>query len=72
LLIWQGKYVRLWPLEERQQQLREVVQHSPDMIRFSETFDVPLSELMRTVRKHQLEGIVAKPAGSRFRSGEVA
>jgi ATP-dependent DNA ligase len=39
-------------------------------IRYSETFNVPLSELMKGVRKHQLEGIVAKRAGSQYRSGE--
>jgi bifunctional non-homologous end joining protein LigD len=60
LLMWRGKDVRSWPLEERRQQLREVVQHVPDTIRFSQTFDVSISELMREVRRHQLEGIVAK------------
>jgi DNA ligase D-like protein (predicted ligase) len=68
LPMWLGKDVRVWPLEERRQQLRDIVQHLPDTIRFSETFDVPLSELMRAVR--QLEGIVAKRAGSQYRSGE--
>jgi DNA ligase D-like protein (predicted ligase) len=70
LLMWQGRDVRGWPLEERRQQLRDMVQHLPDATRFSETFDVPLSELMRAVRKHQLEGIVAKRAASPYRSGE--
>jgi ATP-dependent DNA ligase len=37
LLMWDGKDVRRWPLEERREQLREVVQHLPDTIRFSET-----------------------------------
>jgi ATP-dependent DNA ligase len=68
--MWQGKDVRGWPLEERRQQLRDMVQHLPDTTRFSETFNVPLSELMQAVRKHQLEGIVAKRAGSQYRSGE--
>jgi bifunctional non-homologous end joining protein LigD len=31
---------------------------------------VPLPELMRAVKKHQLEGIVAKRAGSQYRCGE--
>jgi hypothetical protein len=34
LLMWQGKDVRLWPLEERCGQLREVVQQRPDTIRW--------------------------------------
>jgi ATP-dependent DNA ligase len=70
LLMWQGKDVRHWTLEQRRQQLHEVVPQLPDSIRFSETFEVPLSELIREVRKHQLEGIVAKRAGSQYRSGE--
>jgi DNA ligase D-like protein (predicted ligase) len=70
LLMWQGKDVRHWPLEDRRRQLREVVQQLPDTIRFSEMFEVPLSELMRAVRQHHLEGIVAKRAGSPYRSGE--
>jgi DNA ligase D-like protein (predicted ligase) len=69
LLMWQGKDVRSWPLEKRRQQLRKVVQRLPDTIRFSETFDVPLSELVRAVRQHQLEGIVAKRACSQYRPG---
>jgi bifunctional non-homologous end joining protein LigD len=47
-----------------------IIPHLPEAIRFSETFNVPLSELIREVRRHQLEGIVAKRAGSHYRSGE--
>ena len=59
-------------LEERRGHLREIVKQLPDAIRYSETFDVPLSDLMLAVRQHQVEGIVAKRAGSRYRSGESA
>jgi DNA ligase D-like protein (predicted ligase) len=70
LLMLRGKDVRAWPLDDRREQLREIVKPLPDNIRYSETFNVPLSELMQAVRKHQLEGIVAKRAGSQYRSGE--
>ena len=70
LLMLQGKDVRTWPLVERRKQLCEIVSILPDIIRYSETFNVPLPELMKAVRKHQLEGIVAKRAGSQYRSGE--
>jgi bifunctional non-homologous end joining protein LigD len=70
LLMLRGKDVRERPLDERREQLRQVIPTLPDTIRYSETFNVPLSELMRAVRKHQLEGIVAKRAGSQYRSGE--
>jgi len=69
LLMLQGKDTRVWPLEERREQLRQIVLHLPEAIRFSEMFDVLLSELIREVRQHQLEGIVAKRAGSEYRSG---
>jgi ATP-dependent DNA ligase len=70
LLMLRGKDVRLWPLEDRREQLHEIVPTLPDTIRYSETFNVQLPELLRVVRKHRLEGIVAKRAGSQYRSGE--
>jgi ATP-dependent DNA ligase len=42
----------------------------PSTIRYSETFDVSLPDLVSAVRQHGLEGIVAKRAGSSYRSGE--
>jgi bifunctional non-homologous end joining protein LigD len=69
LLMLRGKDVRLWPLE-RSEQLHTIVQNVADPIRYSETFNVPVSNLMRAVRGQQLEGIVAKRAGSQYRSGE--
>ena len=70
LLMLRGKDVRMWPLDDRREQLREIILPLPEPIRYSETFNVPLAELMPAVRKHQLEGIVAKRAGSHYRSGE--
>ena len=59
LLMLRGKDARFWRLEDRREQLCELVQHLPDTTRYSVTVDVPLSELIRAVRKHQLDGIVA-------------
>jgi bifunctional non-homologous end joining protein LigD len=70
LLMLNGRDVRLWPLGERREALRELINPLPVTIRFSETFDVPLAELTRAVRQNHLEGIVAKRAGSHYRSGE--
>ena len=70
LLMLRGKDVRFWPLEERRESLREIARQLPSTIRYSESFDVPLPELISAVRQHQLEGIVAKRAGSPYRSGE--
>jgi bifunctional non-homologous end joining protein LigD len=67
-----GKDVRRWHLDDRRDELRGILRRLPNAgpIRYSESFDVPLSDLVRTVREHQLEGIVAKRAGSEYRSGE--
>jgi ATP-dependent DNA ligase len=70
LLMFQGKDVRCWPLEDRREQLGQIVERLPDTIRYSETFNVPLPELVLGVKRLRLEGIVAKRAGSQYRSGE--
>ena len=70
LLMLRGRDVRSWPLEERRAELREVIKQLPDTVRYSETFRVQLADLERVVREHRLEGIVAKRAGSPYRSGE--
>ena len=69
LLILRGKDLRLSPLEERRKRLRRVVDGLPESIRCSETFAVPAATLVRVVRENGLEGIVAKRAGSTYRSG---
>jgi bifunctional non-homologous end joining protein LigD len=70
LLMLEGNDFRHWPLDDRRRQLGEIIRTLPDTIRYSETFNVPLPELERAVRKHQLEGIIAKRVGSPYRSGE--
>jgi len=70
LLMLRGKDVRLWPLEERRRHLHEIVRQLPGTIRYSETFNVPVSDLIRVIKEHRLEGIVAERASSRYRSGE--
>ena len=41
LLMLRGRDVRLWPLDKRRHQLRRAIQDLPDVIRYSETFNVP-------------------------------
>jgi ATP-dependent DNA ligase len=60
-----------WPLEERREQLHKITQRLPPVaIRYSETFNAPVQQLIRAVKEHRLEGIIAKRAGSRYRSGK--
>jgi DNA ligase D-like protein (predicted ligase) len=70
LLMLRGRDVRYWPLDERRHELLETVKNVSDGVRYSETFNVPLADLEGAVREHRLEGIVAKRAGSPYRSGE--
>jgi bifunctional non-homologous end joining protein LigD len=39
LLMLRGKDARLWPLDDRREQLREIIPLLPDAIRYSETFN---------------------------------
>ena len=50
LLMLRGKDVRLWRLEDRREQLREIIPALPDTIRYSETFNVPTRMLNDVAR----------------------
>jgi ATP-dependent DNA ligase len=52
LLILAGTDLRSRPLEQRRSLLRELIPRLGDPIRHSETFDVPVAELLATVRQH--------------------
>jgi hypothetical protein len=69
LFMLQGRDLRLSRLEERRKRLRKIVDQLPENIRYSETFAVPAATVVRVVRENGLESIVAKRAGSRYRSG---
>jgi len=70
LLILSGADLRSRPLEQRRALLRELIPTLGDPIRHSETFEVPVAELLATVRQHALEGIVAKRRNSTYRPGD--
>jgi ATP-dependent DNA ligase len=71
LLVLAGEDVRRLPLEERRDMLRcQLMPKLSDLIRYSETFDVPAAEFVETVRAHGLEGVVAKRRDSPYRSGD--
>jgi bifunctional non-homologous end joining protein LigD len=71
LLVLAGEDVRRLPLEERRDTLRcQLMPKLGDLIRYSETFDVPAAELVEAVRAQGLEGVVAKRRNSPYRSGD--
>jgi bifunctional non-homologous end joining protein LigD len=71
LLMVRGRDLRLSRLEERRKRLHQIVDRLPENIRYSETFAVSAATLVRVVRENGLEGIVAKRAGSIYRSGRT-
>jgi ATP-dependent DNA ligase len=63
LLMLRGKDVRLQPLDDRRDQLREIITPLPATIRYSETFSAPLAplpQLMEAVRR--LNSMVSSPS----------
>jgi DNA ligase D-like protein (predicted ligase) len=70
LLMWEGQDMRERHLDERRESLRGVVPGLPDVIRFSESFQVRAEEMVAAVTKQGLEGIVAKRRDSRYESGK--
>jgi len=69
LLMLRGKDVRFWPFEERRGRLRNCAA-TPSTIRYSEKVCRASARPHQAVRQYQLEGIVAKRAGSPYRAGE--
>jgi ATP-dependent DNA ligase len=70
LLMLSGRDLRQRSLMERRKHLANLIKTLPDPIRLSETFDVPVDELVRVVRQQGLEGVVAKRNASSYRSGD--
>jgi DNA ligase D-like protein (predicted ligase) len=68
ILMHKGKELIRLPLSQRRKVLASVVK--PDAyVEISEASDSPLSEMVKFVREHGLEGIVAKRAGSVYQPG---
>jgi ATP-dependent DNA ligase len=64
------RQVAVVPLEARRACLFEIAPQLRPSIGYSERFDAPLPDVIKMVRQHRLEGIVAKRVGSPYRSGE--
>jgi len=70
LIANREKDLRGLPLRERRKLLNEVIPDAPRPIRRSVVLDAAPEDLIRVVRSHGLEGIIAKRAESRYQSGE--
>jgi len=65
-----GQDLRGEPLDIRRKMLREIVHALPDPIHYSETFEVPVEQLLQVVRERNLEGVVAKRRNSVYQPGK--
>jgi DNA ligase D-like protein (predicted ligase) len=66
-----GRDLTSLPLSERRDLLRsKVLSKLADPIRFSPTLDSSLDQLIRSVRKQKLEGLIAKRRDSRYEPGQ--
>ncbi len=64
LLHHDGRSLLEAPLEERQIALKALVGSHSDLVRVSPVFDTAPAKLLAEARRNQLEGIIAKTAGS--------
>lgn len=69
LLRLNGRSLLETPLEKRQATLAKLVGRGTDVVRLSPVFDVPPEQLLAAAREQQLEGIIAKRAGSAYEPG---
>jgi DNA ligase D-like protein (predicted ligase) len=71
LLVLRGRDVTQEPLSKRRMLLeKEVLPKLRDPIRYSSGLSAPLSQLVESVKKHGLEGLVAKRLDSRYEPGK--
>ena len=70
LLNLEGRAVLQLPLEERKELLRRLLQHAPDIIRFSAGIEAESKRLQKEMKKRGLEGLVAKLKTARYEAGQ--
>lgn len=68
ILMLAGRDVRMLPLHQRQQLLRDSLRTS-DLVQVSESFSVPAAQMVALATEHGLEGVVAKRLNSRYEPG---
>ena len=69
LLQLNGKDLRNLPIEERKAKLEEILKKPPRVVRYSESFEHDVEELVSLARELGLEGLVAKRRGSQYQAG---
>lgn len=65
ILSLAGRSVRLLPLAQRQQLLRDAL-HTSELVQLSESFTISAERMIAMVREHGLEDVIAKRLDSRY------
>lgn len=71
LVYLDGEDLSDWPIEQRRGKLGQLIQIELANVRFSETFDVPPQSMLKSACEMNLEGLMGKRKGSRYRSGRT-
>jgi ATP-dependent DNA ligase len=70
VMMWGGRDVTRQPLDSRRELLkRRIVPYLAEPVRYADTLDVDLRDLIHSVRALKLEGVVAKRRDSRYEPG---
>jgi bifunctional non-homologous end joining protein LigD len=71
-VAYQGKSLQAQPLETRRAVLQAALQATHDPVRFSETWIARPAALIAAAKKHGVEGLIAKRAGSVYEPGQAS
>jgi bifunctional non-homologous end joining protein LigD len=67
-----GKDLRNLPVEKRKAKREELLSDPAGAVRYSQSFDHDVKELLARAREFGLEGLVAKRRGSRYEAGKLS
>ena len=70
LINLQGRDLRSLPISKRKDLLKRVLEGADDPLRYSLSIEGSVDDLLREVKRLELEGIVGKRAGTKYESGE--
>ncbi len=69
LLELDGRDFRQQPLEKRKARLEKLLDAAPEPLRFSPSLGGDAGRILPQIRRHRLEGLIGKRAGSAYESG---
>jgi bifunctional non-homologous end joining protein LigD len=70
LLVWNGEALQQMPIENRREQLDELLAEPTDRVRLSPLLNAPADQVLEAIQKLGLEGVVGKRSRSSYEPGE--